>query len=180
MFVFSASFLISVSRPFVCFLRLFCLLYYFKLTPPPVFASAGSFDPHRLVLLAYALSVADCFPEEMAREIFSIDFLRKLDAQLESMSPLCSRFGIRIVFCAAAAKHSPQDVSTWRLNGADMTAARSSLQRCPIPSTCGPGCASWSSIAPSVSSAPSSRCRGSTSATASGCKRKVKRGDNQN
>uniref|UniRef100_G3NNC6 FAST kinase domains 1 n=1 Tax=Gasterosteus aculeatus aculeatus TaxID=481459 RepID=G3NNC6_GASAC len=62
----------------------------------------SSFDPHRLVLLAYALSVADCFPEEMAREIFSIDFLRKLDAQLESMSPLCSRFGIRIVFCCAS------------------------------------------------------------------------------
>nr|XP_040057294.1 LOW QUALITY PROTEIN: FAST kinase domain-containing protein 1, mitochondrial [Gasterosteus aculeatus aculeatus] len=45
----------------------------------------SSFDPHRLVLLAYALSVADCFPEEMAREIFSIDFLRKLDAQLETL-----------------------------------------------------------------------------------------------
>ncbi|XP_037343763.2 FAST kinase domain-containing protein 1, mitochondrial [Pungitius pungitius] len=45
----------------------------------------SSFDPHRLVLLAYALSVADCFPEEMAKEIFSIDFLRKLDGQLETL-----------------------------------------------------------------------------------------------
>ncbi|XP_062314022.1 FAST kinase domain-containing protein 1, mitochondrial, partial [Osmerus eperlanus] len=43
----------------------------------------GSFDPHLLVLLAYALAVADCFPEEMVREIFSVDFLSKLDAQLE-------------------------------------------------------------------------------------------------
>lgn len=38
------------------------------------------------MLLAYALAVADCFPEEFVREIFSIDFLGKLDAQLESMS----------------------------------------------------------------------------------------------
>lgn len=44
----------------------------------------GSFDPHLLVLLAYALAVADCFPEELVREIFSVDFLSKLDAQLES------------------------------------------------------------------------------------------------
>lgn len=47
----------------------------------------GSFDPHLLVLLAYTLAVADCFPEELVKEIFSIDFLGKLDAQLESMSP---------------------------------------------------------------------------------------------
>lgn len=49
----------------------------------------GSFDPHLLVLLTYSLAVADCFPEELVREIFSIDFLGKLDAQLESTSPLC-------------------------------------------------------------------------------------------
>ncbi|KAM8856500.1 FAST kinase domain-containing protein 1, mitochondrial isoform 2-T2 [Spinachia spinachia] len=46
----------------------------------------SSFDPHWLVLLAYTLSVADCFPEEMSREIFSIDFLRKLDTQLETLA----------------------------------------------------------------------------------------------
>lgn len=39
-----------------------------------------------LVLLAYSLAVADCFPEELVREIFSVDFLGKLDAQLESTS----------------------------------------------------------------------------------------------
>ncbi|XP_051937368.1 FAST kinase domain-containing protein 1, mitochondrial isoform X2 [Hippocampus zosterae] len=46
----------------------------------------SSFDPHLLVLLAYTLAVADCFPEELIREIFSIDFLGKLDAQLETLT----------------------------------------------------------------------------------------------
>ncbi|XP_056145440.1 FAST kinase domain-containing protein 1, mitochondrial [Lampris incognitus] len=45
----------------------------------------GSFDPHLLVLLAYALAVADYFPEELVREIFNINFLGKLDAQLETL-----------------------------------------------------------------------------------------------
>ncbi|XP_069009880.1 FAST kinase domain-containing protein 1, mitochondrial [Embiotoca jacksoni] len=45
----------------------------------------SSFDPHLLVLLAYSLAVADCFPEELIREIFSIDFLGKLDSQLETL-----------------------------------------------------------------------------------------------
>ncbi|KAI4873057.1 hypothetical protein NFI96_025479 [Prochilodus magdalenae] len=45
----------------------------------------GSFDPHLLVLMAYALAVANCFPEEVIREIFSVDFLAKLDAQLETL-----------------------------------------------------------------------------------------------
>ncbi|XP_049583260.1 FAST kinase domain-containing protein 1, mitochondrial isoform X1 [Syngnathus scovelli] len=44
-----------------------------------------SFDPHILVLLAYNLSVAACFPEELLKEIFSIDFLGKLDTQLEML-----------------------------------------------------------------------------------------------
>lgn len=43
----------------------------------------SSFDPHLLVLLGYSLAVADCFPEELIKEIFSIDFLGKLDSQLE-------------------------------------------------------------------------------------------------
>ncbi|KAK5616889.1 hypothetical protein CRENBAI_015763 [Crenichthys baileyi] len=45
----------------------------------------SSFDPHLLVLMAYSLAVADRFPEELIREIFSIDFLGKLDCQLESL-----------------------------------------------------------------------------------------------
>ncbi|XP_078117967.1 FAST kinase domain-containing protein 1, mitochondrial isoform X2 [Sander vitreus] len=44
-----------------------------------------SFDPHLLVNLAYVLAVSDCFPEELVKEIFSIDFLGKLDAQLETL-----------------------------------------------------------------------------------------------
>ncbi|XP_072300513.1 FAST kinase domain-containing protein 1, mitochondrial [Eucyclogobius newberryi] len=43
------------------------------------------FDPHLLVLLAYSLAVADCFPEDIVKEIFSIDFLGKLDSQLETL-----------------------------------------------------------------------------------------------
>ncbi|XP_041806935.1 FAST kinase domain-containing protein 1, mitochondrial [Chelmon rostratus] len=45
----------------------------------------SSFDPHLLVLLAYSLAVADCFPEELVREIFRVEFLGKLDAQLETL-----------------------------------------------------------------------------------------------
>ncbi|XP_041857243.1 FAST kinase domain-containing protein 1, mitochondrial [Melanotaenia boesemani] len=44
-----------------------------------------SFDPHLLVLFAYSLAVADHFPEELIREIFSIDFLGKLDCQIETL-----------------------------------------------------------------------------------------------
>ncbi|XP_055071201.1 FAST kinase domain-containing protein 1, mitochondrial [Misgurnus anguillicaudatus] len=45
----------------------------------------SSFDPHLLVLLAYALAMADYFPEEVIREIFNVDFLARLDAQLETL-----------------------------------------------------------------------------------------------
>ncbi|KAI7808304.1 FAST kinase domain-containing protein 1, mitochondrial [Triplophysa rosa] len=45
----------------------------------------SSFDPHLLVLLAYALAMADYFPEDVIREIFTVDFLAKLDAQLETL-----------------------------------------------------------------------------------------------
>ncbi|TKS67237.1 FAST kinase domain-containing protein 1, mitochondrial [Collichthys lucidus] len=45
----------------------------------------SSFDPHLLVLMAYSLAVADCFPEVIIKEIFSIDFLGRLDSQLETL-----------------------------------------------------------------------------------------------
>lgn len=45
-----------------------------------------SFEPHLLVLLAHSLALANRFPEELAREIFSIDFLGKLDSQLDTLS----------------------------------------------------------------------------------------------
>lgn len=44
----------------------------------------SSLDPHLLVLFAYALALADYFPEEVVREIFNVDFLAKLDAHLET------------------------------------------------------------------------------------------------
>ncbi|XP_056435614.1 FAST kinase domain-containing protein 1, mitochondrial [Gadus chalcogrammus] len=57
-----------------------------------------SFDPHMLVLLAYALVVADCFPEEVFREIFNVDFLAKLDAHLETMPDLLNmRIRLRLM-----------------------------------------------------------------------------------
>uniref|UniRef100_A0A3Q1F3Q8 FAST kinase domains 1 n=1 Tax=Acanthochromis polyacanthus TaxID=80966 RepID=A0A3Q1F3Q8_9TELE len=46
----------------------------------------SSFEPHLLVLQAYSLAVADRFPEELIKEIFSVDFLGKLDTQLETLS----------------------------------------------------------------------------------------------
>ncbi|CAH2305714.1 FAST kinase domain-containing 1, mitochondrial [Pelobates cultripes] len=45
----------------------------------------NSFDPHLLVLIGYALAVAEYFPEELIKTIFNIDFLGKLDAQLETL-----------------------------------------------------------------------------------------------
>ncbi|XP_017280061.1 FAST kinase domain-containing protein 1, mitochondrial isoform X2 [Kryptolebias marmoratus] len=45
----------------------------------------SSFEPHLLVLLAFSLAVAGRFPEELVRKIFSIDFLGKLDLQLECL-----------------------------------------------------------------------------------------------
>ncbi|XP_023646505.2 FAST kinase domain-containing protein 1, mitochondrial [Paramormyrops kingsleyae] len=45
----------------------------------------GSFDPHLLVLIAYTLALADYFPEELIKEIFNVDFLAKLDSQLETL-----------------------------------------------------------------------------------------------
>ncbi|XP_060786190.1 FAST kinase domain-containing protein 1, mitochondrial isoform X3 [Neoarius graeffei] len=44
------------------------------------------FDPHMLVLLAYVLALTSRFPEPLIREIFRVDFLAKLDAQLETLS----------------------------------------------------------------------------------------------
>ncbi|XP_061925835.1 FAST kinase domain-containing protein 1, mitochondrial [Entelurus aequoreus] len=43
----------------------------------------SSLDPHLVVLLASVLALAGYFPEELVRQIFNIDFLGKLDADLE-------------------------------------------------------------------------------------------------
>lgn len=63
-----------------------------------LYVLVGSFDPHLLVLLAYSLAVADYFPEELIRAIFSIDFLGKLDSQLESKLPV----SLNLSICATA------------------------------------------------------------------------------
>nr|XP_005290470.1 FAST kinase domain-containing protein 1, mitochondrial isoform X1 [Chrysemys picta bellii]XP_008176640.1 FAST kinase domain-containing protein 1, mitochondrial isoform X1 [Chrysemys picta bellii]XP_008176641.1 FAST kinase domain-containing protein 1, mitochondrial isoform X1 [Chrysemys picta bellii]XP_023970587.1 FAST kinase domain-containing protein 1, mitochondrial isoform X1 [Chrysemys picta bellii]XP_023970589.1 FAST kinase domain-containing protein 1, mitochondrial isoform X1 [Chrysemys len=41
------------------------------------------FEPHILVLLGYSLAVAEYFPPALINAIFNVDFLAKLDAQLE-------------------------------------------------------------------------------------------------
>uniref|UniRef100_A0A4W3IFP5 FAST kinase domains 1 n=1 Tax=Callorhinchus milii TaxID=7868 RepID=A0A4W3IFP5_CALMI len=50
------------------------------------FFECCSFNPHLLVLLGYALALADYFPDDLIQTIFSVDFLIKLDAQLETLS----------------------------------------------------------------------------------------------
>lgn len=64
---------------------------------------AGSLEPHLLVLLAHCLAVADYFPEELVREIFTIEFLGKLDAHLESMSPPSVR---SVIVCSPSFKRT--------------------------------------------------------------------------
>uniref|UniRef100_A0A8P4KHJ2 FAST kinase domains 1 n=1 Tax=Dicentrarchus labrax TaxID=13489 RepID=A0A8P4KHJ2_DICLA len=48
------------------------------------------FDPHLLVYIVNLLAEADYFPEQLVRKVFSVDFLSKLDAQLEIYS--CKQF----------------------------------------------------------------------------------------
>ncbi|XP_074550423.1 FAST kinase domain-containing protein 1, mitochondrial [Halichoeres trimaculatus] len=45
----------------------------------------GCLDPHMLVFLTYLFALADIFPEEFIQRIFNVDFLGKLDAQLETV-----------------------------------------------------------------------------------------------
>lgn len=75
----------------------------------------SSFDPHLLVLLAYALAIADCFPEELVREIFNVDFLAKLDAQLETLpDALNMRIRLRLMeFNRAVCLECPEYQVPW-------------------------------------------------------------------
>ncbi|XP_043549599.1 FAST kinase domain-containing protein 1, mitochondrial isoform X2 [Chiloscyllium plagiosum] len=41
-------------------------------------------DPHLLVLLGYSLALASYFPEDLIKTIFCVDFLAKLDSQLDT------------------------------------------------------------------------------------------------
>ncbi|KAM4626080.1 FAST kinase domain-containing protein 1, mitochondrial [Discoglossus pictus] len=56
------------------------------------------FDPHLLVLLGYSLAVAEYFPEDLIKAIFNIEFLGKLDSQLETLpSALNMRIRLRLM-----------------------------------------------------------------------------------
>lgn len=46
----------------------------------------SSVDRYLLVKMAYTLAVANSFPEEVIREIFSVDFLSKLESKIKSQS----------------------------------------------------------------------------------------------
>ncbi|XP_029461549.1 FAST kinase domain-containing protein 1, mitochondrial-like isoform X2 [Rhinatrema bivittatum] len=57
-----------------------------------------SFEPHLLVLLGYALAVGEYFPEDLIKAIFNVDFLAKLDTQLETLSAALSmRIRLRLM-----------------------------------------------------------------------------------
>ncbi|XP_062972493.1 FAST kinase domain-containing protein 1, mitochondrial [Elgaria multicarinata webbii] len=49
------------------------------------------FEPHLLVLLGFSLAVTEYFPENVIKAIFNIEFLAKLDAQLETLSDALNR-----------------------------------------------------------------------------------------
>ncbi|KAH0621462.1 hypothetical protein JD844_022810 [Phrynosoma platyrhinos] len=49
------------------------------------------FEPHLLVLLGFALAVAEYFPETVIKAIFNVDFLTKLDTQLETLPDALNR-----------------------------------------------------------------------------------------
>ncbi|KAM9851247.1 FAST kinase domain-containing protein 1, mitochondrial [Aulostomus maculatus] len=44
-----------------------------------------SLEPDKLVLLVHTLGMAGIFPEELIKEVFSIDFLRKFDSYMETL-----------------------------------------------------------------------------------------------
>ncbi|KAM9344080.1 FAST kinase domain-containing protein 1, mitochondrial-like [Pholidichthys leucotaenia] len=75
----------------------------------------SSFDPHLLILLAYSLAIADRFPEELIREIFNVDFLGKLDSQLETLSDsLNMRIRLRLMeFNRAVCLECPEFEVPW-------------------------------------------------------------------
>uniref|UniRef100_A0A3Q1J3K8 RAP domain-containing protein n=1 Tax=Anabas testudineus TaxID=64144 RepID=A0A3Q1J3K8_ANATE len=75
----------------------------------------SSFEPHLLVLLAYCLALADYFPEVLVKEIFSINFLGRLDSQLETVSDaLNMRIRLRLMeFNRAVCLECPEFQVPW-------------------------------------------------------------------
>lgn len=113
----------------------------------------GLFDPHLLVSLAHALALADCFPEALAKTVFSIDFLGKLDAHLES------KFFLYILY----------NHFTINLLCNTMLPLQPFLMRSTWAFVCG----LWSTIVPCALTVQSFRCLGFMSVTVSTFKRKV-------
>ncbi|XP_020846581.1 FAST kinase domain-containing protein 1, mitochondrial isoform X2 [Phascolarctos cinereus] len=45
------------------------------------------FEPHILVFLGFTLALAECFPEDLIKAVFNIEFLAKLDLHLQYVPP---------------------------------------------------------------------------------------------
>ncbi|XP_051868076.1 FAST kinase domain-containing protein 1, mitochondrial isoform X2 [Pristis pectinata] len=75
----------------------------------------NSFDPHLLVLFGYSLALAGYFPEDIIKTIFSIDFLAKLDSQLDTLSDaLNMRIRLRLMeLNRAVCLECPEFQTTW-------------------------------------------------------------------
>nr|XP_056717361.1 FAST kinase domain-containing protein 1, mitochondrial [Euleptes europaea] len=64
---------------------------FFKTCIGHLSLNLGCFEPHLLVLLGFALAIAEYFPENLATAIFNVDFLAKLDVQLETLPDALNR-----------------------------------------------------------------------------------------
>ncbi|XP_072331987.1 FAST kinase domain-containing protein 1, mitochondrial isoform X5 [Scyliorhinus torazame] len=72
-------------------------------------------DPHLLVLFAYSLALAGYFPEDIIKTIFRVDFLAKLDSQLDTLpSALNMRIRLRLMeLNRAACLECPEFQTPW-------------------------------------------------------------------
>ncbi|XP_038645372.1 FAST kinase domain-containing protein 1, mitochondrial isoform X3 [Scyliorhinus canicula] len=72
-------------------------------------------DPHLLVLFAYSLALAGYFPEDIIKTIFHVDFLAKLDSQLDTLpKALNMRIRLRLMeLNRAACLECPEFQTPW-------------------------------------------------------------------
>lgn len=75
----------------------------------------NAFDPHLLVLFGYSLALASYFPEDLIRTIFSVNFLAKLDSQLDTLSDVLNmRIRLRLMeLNRAVCLECPEFQTTW-------------------------------------------------------------------
>uniref|UniRef100_A0ACB8G159 Uncharacterized protein n=1 Tax=Sphaerodactylus townsendi TaxID=933632 RepID=A0ACB8G159_9SAUR len=64
---------------------------FFKTCIGHLSSHLACFEPHLLVLLGFALAIAEYFPENLVTAIFNVEFLAKLDAQLETLPDTLNR-----------------------------------------------------------------------------------------